>query len=231
MLVIGRRGSESHKQPNILESLYSCIQSDADMIMLDVYLTKDKVPVLVHGSHFSRNNISPSAIGKMTYAELYANTEDRPSVPLNQILDEFFGSILLIIDLKGRGTGAIVTELIKKKYIKKKSDWDNIILSSFRGSELASARSISKAVNLAMLHSQNAFVFIAYHRRIKLAAVGFHRLYLNSFALEVAKRTGLFTFVYTVNRPKTAIKLAQKGIDGIVTDRPEVIMSELSKQA
>src|SRR5690606_7861039 len=107
------------------------------------------------------------------------------------------------------------------------NDWDNIILSSYRWKELAAARSVSPRVNLALLQSRNPLAFTLHYRRLKLAAVGFHRLYVNSFAVEIAKRTGLFTYVYTVNRPATAIKLAQKGIDGIVTDRPESIVKEL----
>ncbi len=230
MLVIGHRGSVGNHPANTLEALYAGLQADADMLAFDVHLTKDKIPVLVHGSFAMNAKFSPAAISRLTFSELYGQTEERPVVPLSQVLDEFFGRVLLNIELKGYGTGKAVTALISKKYIKAKDDWDNIILSSFRGRELSTARKTSQDANLALLHGQNPFLFIAHHRRIKLSAVGFHRLYLNTFALEIAKRTGLFTYVYTVNRPDTALKLAQKGIDGIVTDRPDIILKEIRKQ-
>jgi glycerophosphoryl diester phosphodiesterase len=147
------------------------------------------------------------------------------------VLDEFFGVILLNIEIKGRGTGKVVAQFVKQHYIKKPSDWDNFLFSSFRGAELSSIRSISSKANLALLHSENPFIFIAYHRRLRLAAVGFHRLYLNRFAVEIAKRAGLFIYAYTVNRPHTALMLAQQEIDGIVTDRPNSILTEINKYA
>jgi glycerophosphoryl diester phosphodiesterase len=231
MLVIGHRGTADKQLANTLEALYAGLQADVDMLAFDVHLTKDRIPVLVHGSYALHEHFSPTAIAQLTFSDLYKKTEERPVVPLSQVLDEFFGSILLNIELKGHGTGKIVAELIAEKYVKTVNDWDNVILSSFRGRELSAARNTSAEVNLALLHSQNPFSFIAYHRRLKLAAVGFHRLYLNTFALEIAKKTGLFTYVYTVNRPETAVKLAQKGVDGIVTDRPAVIIKEIGKKS
>jgi glycerophosphoryl diester phosphodiesterase len=57
--------------------------------------------------------------------------------------------------------------------------------------------------------------------------VGFHRLHVNQVALEVAKRFGVFTYAYTVNRQTAARKLADQGIDGIVTDFPARMRKEL----
>jgi glycerophosphoryl diester phosphodiesterase len=65
-------------------------------------------------------------------------------------------------------------------------------------------------------------------RKLQLDAVGFHRLNINKFALDVANRFGLFTYAYTVNRPDAAIRLAQRGIDAVVTDRPDILLRELS---
>ncbi|HPQ82316.1 MAG TPA: FAD-dependent oxidoreductase [Candidatus Saccharimonas sp.] len=100
-------------------------------------------------------------------------------------------------------------------------DWDNVIISSFKGIELINMRRRSQKVNLAMLHNENPFIFVAYHRFIQFTAVGFHRLYLNRFALEIAKKAGLFTYAYTVNRPAALPLLEKQGIDGIVTNYPD----------
>lgn len=232
MLVIGHRGAAGLAPENSIEAMEAGLKAGADVLEFDVRLTKDRVPVLTHDFHTLRTHRDTSVISHHTLAELQERTKKQPIVPLTTLLDEFFGVILLNIELKGRGTGKVVAELIKKRYIKKpKNDWDNILFSSFRGSELASVRNISKAANLSMLHSENPFIFIAYHRRLQLAAVGFHRLYVNRFALEIAKRAGLFVYAYTVNRPHSARLLAEQGVDGIVTDRPNAILDEVKKYA
>jgi glycerophosphoryl diester phosphodiesterase len=230
MLVIGHRGAAALAPENSMEAMWTGLKAGADVLEFDIRLTKDRIPVLTHDFHTLRTHRDTSIISHHTLSELQERTKKQPIIPLSDVLDTFFGVILLNIEVKGRGTGKIVAELVKT-YIKKPSDWDNVLFSSFRGSELSSIRSVSKKANLAMLHSENPFIFIAYHRRLQLAAVGFHRLYVNRFAMEIARRANLFTYAYTVNRPHTALMLAQQGIDGIVTDRPNIILAEINKYA
>lgn len=231
MLIIGHRGAAALARENTVEALRAGFEAGADILEFDVRLTKDKIPVLVHDFHTIRTHHNTSIISRLTYEELTARTQHKPITPLSQVLDEFFGKIILNIELKGHGTGKVVAELLQSDYTKRDKDWDNVLISSFKGSELASIRRVSKYANLALLHSQNPFLFIAFHRRLNLTAVGFHRLYINPFALEIAKRTGLFTYAYTVNRPQTALVMAQQGIEGVVTDNPRTILKGLNRHA
>lgn len=227
MLIIGHRGAAGLARENSLEAFKAGIEAGADILEFDVRLTRDKVPVVVHDFHMIRTHKHTSIVSRLTFQELQFRTQNKPITPLATVLDNFFGKILLNIEIKGRGTGTEVINLLKNRYIKSPKDWDNILISSFRGSELVVIRKLSKRANIALLHTQNPFLFIAYNRRLNLTAVGFHRLYINTFALEIAKKTGLFVYAYTVNRPQTARILAERGIDGIVTDNPLAIMSEL----
>ena len=231
MLFIGHRGAAGLAPENSLEAMRAGVKAGADILEFDVRLTKDAIPVLTHDFHTLRTNRDTSIISHHTLAELQERAKKQPLVPLTDVLDEFFGHILLNIEIKGRGTAKVVAKLIASRYIKKPRDWDNIMFSSFRGSELSAIRQTSDRANLALLHSENPFIFIAYHRRLHLSAVGFHRLYINRFALEIAKRAGLFTYAYTVNRPFTALHLVEQGIDGIVTDRPDLILKEVQKHS
>ena len=71
-----------------------------------------------------------------------------------------------------------------------------------------------------MLHSVNPFAFVTYQRKLQLAAVGWHRLHVNRLAIEIAQKSDIFSYVYTVNRPQAAKILERRGIDGVVTDYP-----------
>ncbi len=84
-------------------------------------------------------------------------------------------------------------------------------------------RELAPHAQIALLHYLNPVLFIRHMRRLQLNAVGFHRLNINKFALDVAKRLGLFTYAYTVNRPDAVLRLARRGIDAVVTDRPDII--------
>lgn len=233
MLVIGHRGAAGVAPENTLEALQAGVDSDADMLEFDVHLTRDRVPVLIHDNNLMRTHRRRRFVHQCTIEELRQITKGTPNpiVTLSEVLDAFFGSITLNIEIKQRGSAKEILDLITQKYIKRVGDWDTFVFSSFHGGELAIIRKQAKRANLWLLHNRNPFIFIAYARRIQLDGVGFHRLYINDFALEIAKRTGLFTYAYTVNRPHTAFLLSRKGIDGVVTDYPQKILKEIQKKS
>jgi len=231
MLVISHRGGGSLAPENTLEALRAGLEAGADILEFDVRLTKDKIPILMHDFLAIRTHHDASIISLHTLAELKKRFKGKPILTLKKVLDEFFGVVLVNVELKGRGSGEVVTKLVRDRYISSPKDWDNVLFSSFHGSELIAARRVSQRANLALLHSINPFIFIAYHRKLKLSAVGFHRLYVSDFALEIARRAGLFTYVYTVDRPHAALLFSQRHIDGIVTNRPDSILREVKRQS
>ena len=233
MLVIGHRGAAGVAPENTLEALQAGVDAGADMLEFDVHLTRDRIPVLIHDNNLMRTHRKRRFVHQSTLTELRELTHDTPNpiVTLAEVLDTFFGVITLNIELKQRGSAKEIVDLIANNYAKRVSDWDTFVFSSFYGSELGAIRKHSKRANLWLLHNRNPFIFIAYARRIQLDGVGFHRLYINDFALEIAKKTKLFTYAYTVNRPYSALLLARKGLDGVVTDYPEKILKEIKKRS
>ena len=230
MLVIGHRGAAGLAPENTIEAIAAGIAAGADMIEFDIRLTKDDMLVVIHDARLLRTHGHRDSVINITYEELRELTVDKPVPLLSEVLDEFYGVTLLNIEIKSRGAGVKLVQLLKKNYVKKSSDWDNLIISSFMGYELVRVRRMAKRANLALLHSRNPFIFIAYHRFIKFTAVGFHRLYLNKFALEIAHKANLFTYVYTVNRPSSIAHLAEQGIDGIVTNYPDKFNAALEHE-
>lgn len=229
MLVIGHRGAAGVAPENSLESLQAGVDAGADMLEFDIHLTKDNVPVLTHDNSLFRTHKKRAFVHNLTFDQIKALTSDssNPIISLEDVLDEFYGRVLLNIELKHRGMAPHVIQLLERKYIKRKSDWDLFVFSSFLSGELLSVRKLTKHAHLWLLHKRNPFIFIAYARRIQLDGVGFHRLYVNDFSLAIAKKTNLFTYVYTVNRPAGAKQLSDKGIDGVVTDYPAKVLQGL----
>jgi len=231
MLVIGHRGAAGLAPENTIEAMTAGIAAGADMLEFDIRMTKDGELVVIHDPRLVRTHNHHESIAALTYDELAELTKDKPVPLLTDVLDQFFGVALLNIEIKSRGAATKLVRLLRKRYIRKSSDWDYVIISSFMAYELVRVRRITKKANLALLHSRNPFIFIAYHRFIKFTAVGFHRLYLNKFALEIAHKARLFTYVYTVNRPGSIQHLADQGIDGVVTNYPDKFNEALRRES
>ena len=214
MLIIGHRGAAGLAPENTLAALQAGFEAGADILEFDVRLTTDHVPVLAHDPYLGGKRIR-----QRTLADLRKKTK---VTTLQEALDAFFGKVLLNIELKEQAELASVYEMVKL-YVTRDEDWDNVLFSSFQPKILAELRNLSDQANLALLHHINPFTFMRYQRRLHLAAIGLHRLHVNPLALAVAKELGIFTYVYTVNRPQAAVRLEQKGIDGIATDYPDKI--------
>jgi glycerophosphoryl diester phosphodiesterase len=231
MLIIGHRGAAGLAPENTLDSIEAGIRAGADMIEIDVRVTKDGQLVVIHDARLLRTHHTRDTVANLTYEQLKELTRDKPVPLLTDVLDRYFGAVLLNIELKSRGAGEKLVRLLKRRYIKKAADWDDVIISSFMGYELVRMRRLAKRANLALLHNENPFIFIAYHRFVKLTAVGFHRLYLNRFALEIAKQSKLFIYAYTVDRVGALPHLAAQGIEGVVTNYPDRIIESIEQQS
>jgi glycerophosphoryl diester phosphodiesterase len=221
MLIIGHRGAAALAPENTLEALKKGYDVGADVLEFDVQITRDGVPVVIHDSTLLRTHGVRKSVRYSTHASLReAAARGHSIATLDEVLDTFFGKVVLNLEIKGRG-GKIIAEHVKKRCIKKPSDWHGILFSSFKARELAGVRKVSKHAQLALLHNRNPFAFIAFHRQLRFTAVGFHRLYTNPLACEIAKQLGIFMYAYTVNRPRAAQLLEQLGIEGVVTDDPK----------
>jgi len=218
---MSHRGAAGLRPENTIAAIRAGMQANADIIEFDIRLTKDDIPVLSHDFHTLRTHKRIDIIRMHTLSELRHrhSGSDHPIVTLDEALKEGFGKVLLNIEVKHRNA-VEPTLAVTRKYIRRKSDWQNILFSSFSVAALQRLRDQEQHAQLALLHSINALSFVAHDRKLRLSAVGFHRLRLTKLAVEIAKRLGLFVYVYTVNRPEALRKLAQEGVDGIVTDFP-----------
>ena len=229
MLIIGHRGAAGLAPENTIAAIAAGIEAGSDMIEIDVRLTRDNQLVVIHDPRLVRTHRSRESISNLTYDGLIARSGDRPIPLLEQVLDAYFGKVLFNIEIKSRGAAEQLVRLLKRRYIHKATDWDNLIISSYKAAELMRVRRLVKRANLAMLHNSNPFIFVAYQRALRLTAVGFHRLYLNRFALEIARRAHIFIYVFTVDRPGAIPYLEAQGVEGIVTNHPDRMVDYIKK--
>lgn len=230
MLIIGHRGSAGNKAENSIAGLREAIACEADMVEFDVRLTRDRVPVLSHDFHMYRTHRKIDFIARHTLDELQKRTggSAHPIVTLDQALKECKGKIFVLADIKELRAVEPTVKVLKKYYPRKK-DWDLLLISSLNPLVLRSFRKQVNHAQLSMVHYLNPLGFMAWQRQLNLTAVGFHRLHINKFVLEVAKQLDVMTYAYTVNRPEAARKLFEKGVDAIITDTPREMIKQFKK--
>lgn len=221
MLIIGHRGAAGLAAENTLESLQAGYDAGADILEFDIRLTADNIPILAHNARLYDRTISQHPLAEL---------RQRGTVTtLQEALDAFFGKVLLNIELKQTSGVTIIYDMVAL-YTTRPEDWDSVLFSSFKPQALMALRAQNSEVNLALLHHINPFSFMRYHKRLHFAAAGFHRLHVNPLALEVARQLGIFTYVYTVDRPDTARRFGRRAVDGLVTNYPDRIAVALRQK-
>lgn len=227
MRIIGHRGAKGDAPENSIEALHYALEQGADGIEIDVRVTRDNVPIVVHDKSLLSSHRINKRIHKLSFNELNDLIPGHNIPTLLDVFDTFWGKTFLNIELKSKHSADAVIALLATHYIKHDDDWENCLISSFKTRELRVARKLSSEVRLAMLHDQNPYKFILYHRSIQFSALGFHRHHVSMFVMGLAKRLGVSTYVYTVNRPRAAKIARGQKFDCIITDYPARIRKVL----
>ncbi|HPQ82799.1 MAG TPA: glycerophosphodiester phosphodiesterase family protein, partial [Candidatus Saccharimonas sp.] len=119
MLIIGHRGAGGLAPENSMAAMQAGFEAGVDMLEFDVRLTKDQIPVVIHDARLMRTHHIRESIAHLSLADLQSLTRQQPIPTLQEVLDVYFGKILLNIELKSRGSGQVVMALLEHRYIKK----------------------------------------------------------------------------------------------------------------
>lgn len=222
MLIIARHTRTRTSRYHDIDGLKTAAEVGADIFSIGIRLTKDNRLVLSRHVHLFNNRSEPR-IRSLTLKQLQSQTEKSsyPTILLDSFLKQAFGVLMLEIVVEEQ---AAVEPLLKllAPYIKRKNERDSVLISSSSPFTLLRLRRNQPKLNLGMVHRAYPFTFLTWEPLLRLSAVGFHRLHINSVAVDAAHQLKLMTYAYSVNRKHTSKKLQDFDIDAIATETPEV---------
>lgn len=242
-LVIGHRGDSAHAPENTLDSFQRALAAGADAIELDVRVTRDGVPVVIHDESLLRTTGTPSLVATLTLAEVRQSDAgatfrvDRGTsfpfrghgltVPtLSSVLEEFRG-VPKIIEVKVpaavdatrraiRAAGALSEVLVASN--------DDSAVGPFRDGSVATGSSMSDVLRLL-----RRALWPGGPAALPYEAICIPRWY-NGIPVpvrqlaRVVRRAGVTTHVWTIDAPELAVGLWKAGVQGIITNRPALMV-------
>lgn len=237
-LIAAHRGDRSQKPENTLSALASSV-GKCDFVEIDVQLTKDMVPVIIHDDTLSRtSNVSkiekfkdrtPWRVSDFTLEELQSldfgswfDHQYAPILTLEKALyfvkKEHLFLNVEIKDMSNTFADDMVVQIIIDM-IKKTQTEHLILLSSFYHHYLPMCKKLSSKIPTAALqmykHPNNLIDYLhalqvnAYHPEDKIT---------DQKTVANLREAGFFINVFTVNKPKRQKKLFEWGVNGIFTD-------------
>jgi glycerophosphoryl diester phosphodiesterase len=211
----------------------------ADAVELDVDLTKDGVPIVIHDDTVDRTTNGHGATANLTINEirtLDAGSWKSPKYAGEKIptLAEVFESIAHKVwinielkkpSLKNTGLEIKVAQLIQKMNLQQR-----VIISSFNPFAIRQIKQLDPSLPIALLTSRHDPIYLREAWLAPLLNLAAHHpqyMQLKSKGLKHYQRGGKRVNVWTVDDPPEMKLFAIQGVDGIITNVPEVAKKTL----
>ncbi|MBS7624065.1 glycerophosphodiester phosphodiesterase [Candidatus Bathyarchaeota archaeon] len=218
-LKIGHRGAKAYEPENTIRSFKRALELGVNAIELDVRKTKDNELVVIHDAEVDRTTNGKGLVSELTLKEIKElSTEKGEKIPtLEEALEFLDRKVKILIELKEVGIEDKVLELVKKKGLE-----DNVIIISFYEEALRKIRDLNDKVETGLIYVK--------HKDPVGAALSLRAQYLfpmykfaHTSLIKKAHEKGLKVVVWTINAQEEAIEYAKKGVDGIASDRPDIL--------
>lgn len=223
--VVGHRGAMAYAPENTLASFREAKRRGASWVEIDVKLTADAVPVLMHDSSLARTMGIDRLVAETPRTEL---PRDVPT--LEEAIDCFrelgLGCNVEIKPCEGRAaeTARATVETLRRRW---PAALPAPLLSSFEDVSLLTAYRTAPELARALLIGVVGDDW--YSRAEAVAAAGINtngKLLTAPRAVEIRK-AGYALSVYTINDGDVARALVGMGVDCVITDAPDVILQAL----
>ena len=219
MLKIGHRGARAYAPENTITSFKKAVEMGVDAIELDVRRTKDGQIVVIHDEDVKRTTNGSGLVSELTLDQVKSfKTEGNETIPTLDEALEFIGKkVKIILELKETGTERQVLDCISQKKLLK-----NVVLASFLEDALKKVHEINPDVETGLIYAK--------HKNPLKAALDLNAKYLLAFYrfvhtanVQKAHESGLKLIAWTINTREEAETYAKKGVDGIATDKPDIL--------
>lgn len=222
-MVIAHRGASGELPENTMAAFALAVRQGADMIEIDLQLSRDGAVVIAHDAELERIG----GRGEIGDADLEAiralDAGGGEAVPvLEEVLDAFGAGVPFNLELKQRDSGPYAGLVERAVAAVRARGWmDRMLFSSFYDPLLYELRALAPEARIGLLVSPR-FPRGALERAAALGAEALHpeRSLASRERIAQAHAAGLRVHVYTVNDAEEIRALVEAGVDACFTDHP-----------
>jgi glycerophosphoryl diester phosphodiesterase len=229
MLSIAHRGASGYAPENTQAAFKKGLELGADYLEFDVHLSKDGELVIIHDEKVERTTNGKGFVRDFTLAELneldaggkfHEIFAGEKILTLNELLEEFYGAIGLLIELKKPDLYPGIEEKLVD-LLKEYEDLSGIIVQSFDVESIRKIHNLIPEVEVEVLISPSAKLPSA-NKINDLTSfatyINFNVTFVNKRIVNKVHKHGGKVMVWSKHDGKLEEKAFQYGADGIITD-------------
>jgi glycerophosphoryl diester phosphodiesterase len=229
---------------NSMPALQRALDEGFRYLEIDVHATSDDVVVVMHDPTLDRTTDGTGPIAAQPWARVRtARIAGRAPIPtLREVIEELPAG-LLNIDVKADSAVRPTLELLTET-----NAWHRVCLASFSAARLTTMRQVGGARLITSCSPRDA---LALRVRGWLRQMGLGRLgstvtvpaqlaqlprrhgrlrVVDAALITEAHKLGMEVHVWTINEPDQMRELLDMGVDGLVTDRPDLLRTVLTER-
>lgn len=242
--VIAHRGFSGEYPENTLVAFQAAVEAGADLIELDVSLSRDRIPVVIHDETLDRTTNGSGRVQDSTRLELqqldagsWLSKKFRESrIPtLEEVFRQVGRQIAINVELKPESFEADDPEDALEKQVLALTDTHGVtestVISSFEWRFFPRIRQHDAGIPLAVLWEEGPLeaALEAAHAN-QAIALNPDEERLTPQLVEQAHTAGLRVLSYTVNTQERMREVLSWGVDGLFTNEPVLMKEVLSEK-
>ena len=216
---VGHRGARAYAPENTLTSFKKALEIGVDAIELDVRKTKDNQIVVIHDADIKRTTNGKGLVNELTLAQIkgFSSEGGEKILTLQEALDFLDEKVKVIVELKESGVEEQVLSIVHDRGLEK-----NVAIISFLEDAIRKVRQLDKDVETGLIYAKHSNPVKS---ALELKANYLVALYRFTHTANVLKahKNGLKIIVWTINTHEEAQEYAKKGVDGIASDKPDIL--------
>ncbi len=224
-VIVGHRGASGYEPENTLRSFERAIDMGVGMIELDVYCCKSGQVVVIHDDTIDRTTNGTGEVVQLSWDILRQyNAGKGEHIPLlSQVFDLVNKRVVINIEIKDPHAVRAVADLIEQYVRDKQWSYDDFLVSSFDHGALAAFISYCPRVKTGALFDVGSVDELPITRTLRAHYVIVEYQSVTAALITAVHNAGLQLYAYTVNDKQIALQLRDLGIDGIITNYPDIL--------
>lgn len=235
--IFAHRGASGYAPENTFSAFDKALALNSDFIELDVQLSKDGKLVVIHDQTVDRTTNGSGRVHDLTFDQLkdldagswFSKNFKGEKIPsLEQVFNRYEGRIGFLIEFKypdiNKGIEKKLAEFLKRRGSHKPIN-EEIIVQSFERDSLKMFKRYVPNIPVGLLLPLDFKTIDT--NKIKKYAKDITYLNLNAFMLDkdivkTSNQYGMKTLVWTVSNNSMLNSASQLGVNGVVTDYPDL---------
>jgi len=237
-LNIAHRGASALAPENTMVAFEKAIEQGADAIELDLHMSQDGELVVIHDDTLDRTTDGSGPVHQRSLAELTRLDAGRwfgegfagQRIPrLDEVLDRFAGKVPLALEIKAGSTFFPGIEEKVVSALRERAAIDQAAVASFDHYALRRLKEIEPTLRTAALLVGRPVSLSAITGSAKADGLALEASFVTKTEVEACRAAGLQIVVWVVNDPAQMRHFIGLGVDGIITDRPDLLRLALTE--